>query len=104
MEEDFGCESELRRGIGELVNFLDLLGGESRHSNFSQEGMENWEDFLDGDCRDVVLVVLTTGLLFKEFKEALMQLCYRVSGVSICHCILLVGPRRRKWGQQGSVA
>lgn len=57
------------------MNFFDLLGGESRHPNLPQEGMENREYFLDGDCGDVVLVILAAGLLFKELKEALMELC-----------------------------
>ncbi len=83
MEEDFGCESELGRRIGELVNFFNLFGGESRHPNLSQESMKNWEYFLDGDCGDVVVVVLAARLLFEELEEALMELCYRVSGVSI---------------------
>jgi hypothetical protein len=94
LEDDFGCESELRRSIGELMNFFDLLGGESRHPNLPQEGMENREYFLDGNCGIAVLVVLAAWLLFEELEEALMELCYRVSGISIWHFILLIRPRR----------
>jgi hypothetical protein len=98
LKEDFGCEPELRRTIGKLVNFFYLLSGESRHPNFTQKGMKDWEYFLDGDCRDVVLVVLAARLLFEELEEALMELCNRVSGVSICHCILSIWLRCQKRG------
>jgi hypothetical protein len=35
LEEDFGCEPELRRSVGELVDLFDLLSGERRHPNLS---------------------------------------------------------------------
>jgi hypothetical protein len=59
--------------------------------------MKDWKYFLDGDCGSVALVVMAARLLFKKLEETLMELCYRVSCISICHCILFIGPRRQKW-------